>query len=72
MPPLILSILQMIVIGIPLAIAGNFFFGYQGIFAGFVLTVCLLGTVSWLWLRREIKNGVARQLTPHLATDSRH
>ncbi|MFT5014454.1 MAG: putative MATE family efflux protein [Patiriisocius sp.] len=59
MPPLIISILQMIVIGIPMALVGNHLFGYQGIFAGVVVTVTLLGTVSWIWLRSEVARGIA-------------
>tara|TARA_R110002072_G_scaffold113986_1_gene243828 strand:- start:17671 stop:18618 length:948 start_codon:yes stop_codon:yes gene_type:complete len=54
MPPLIISILQMIVVGIPLALVGDHFYGYPGIFAGVVTTVILLGGVSWLWLHLQI------------------
>ncbi|XOV89009.1 MAG: MATE family efflux transporter [Pseudomonadota bacterium] len=61
MPPLVLSILQMLVIGVPAALLGDYLFGYIGIFAGTVITVSLLGTLSWFWLNREIETGIQRR-----------
>lgn len=60
MPALVISILQMIVLGLPLAILGDHLFGYRGIFMGIAFTVCVLGVVSWLWLNRVINDGINR------------
>ncbi len=57
-PPLIISILQMIVIYIPLALLGDYLFGYRGIFIAGVVTTSLLGIVSWIWIYREINLGI--------------
>jgi len=64
MPPLLISILQMIVIGLPVAIAGDYLFGYRGIFAGIVFTVFLMSALSWFWLRHEIAVGIMRRTAP--------
>ncbi len=66
MPPLILSILQMIVIGLPMAILGDYLFGYAGIFGASALTTIILGVVSWIWLHSEIARGIRRR-QPELA-----
>ncbi|HJP49832.1 MAG TPA: MATE family efflux transporter, partial [Pseudomonadales bacterium] len=60
-PPLIISILQMIVIYIPLALLGDYLFGYRGIFIAGVVTTSLLGIVSWIWIYREINLGIERR-----------
>jgi len=60
-PPLIISIFQMLIIGVPAALIGDHLFGYQGIFAGAVITTIIMGMVSWLWLRREINQGIAKR-----------
>jgi putative MATE family efflux protein len=55
MPALIISVLQMFVIGLPLAFLGNYLMGYAGLFASGMITALILGVVSWIWLRREIE-----------------
>ena len=59
-PPLILSLLQMIAVGIPLALLGNYLWGYMGIFAGQVLTSICLSVVAWYWIRYTINVRIAR------------
>jgi Na+-driven multidrug efflux pump len=58
-PPLVISILQMIIVYLPLALLGDYLFGYVGIFIAGVTTVSILGTISWLWINREVAAGIA-------------
>ena len=60
LPPLLLTILQMIVIQIPLAILGNYFFGYTGIFIAATATIFILGVIAWFWLKRALAVGMAQ------------
>ena len=48
MPPLIISILRMIVINVPLVLLGDYLWGYIGIYIGGVVTTVGLGIVAWL------------------------
>jgi Na+-driven multidrug efflux pump len=57
MPPLILSVLQMIVVNIPLILLGNYLWGYRGVYAGSVVTTVLLSVVAWWWILRTIEQG---------------
>ena len=57
-PPLVISILQMIVVYIPLAILGDYLWGYPGIFIASVVTVSTLGAISWGWINRQIEAGI--------------
>jgi putative MATE family efflux protein len=59
MPPLVISILQMIIVYLPLALLGDYLFGYVGIFIAGVTTVSILGIISWLWVNREVAAGIA-------------
>jgi putative MATE family efflux protein len=61
-PPLIISILQMLIIYLPLAILGDRLFGYIGIYIAGALTISSVGTLSWFWLRREIETGIRRRI----------
>ena len=49
MPALVISILRSLVIYIPLALVGDYFWGYAGIFAATAITNVLLGLISWKW-----------------------
>jgi putative MATE family efflux protein len=60
-PPLIISILQMIVVYIPLAMLGDYLLGYIGIFIAGVATATLLGTVSLIWVRIELEAGIQKR-----------
>ena len=61
MPPLVISILQMIVVYIPMALLGDYLWGYVGIFIAGATTVTVLGAISWAWINREIEAGIARR-----------
>ncbi len=61
-PPLVLSLLQMIVIGLPMALLGNWLFGYAGIFGSAMVTAIILGSVSWVWLGREVNRGIGERM----------
>lgn len=61
-PALMISILQMVVIGIPLALLGDYLLGYPGIFIATTSTVCLLGALSFFWLKRVINRGIESRL----------
>ena len=56
-PPLVMSVVQMLVLTIPLAILGNFFLGFPGIFIGGVFAMLISATVIHIWLRRALKLG---------------
>ena len=56
-PPLVMSVVQMLVLTIPLAIIGNFFLGFPGIFIGGVFAMLISASVIHIWLRRTLKLG---------------
>ena len=56
-PPLVMSVVQMLVLTIPLAIVGNFFLGFPGIFVGGVFAMLISASVIHIWLRRTLKLG---------------
>ncbi|MEH6559465.1 MAG: MATE family efflux transporter [Oceanicoccus sp.] len=62
MPPLIISILQMIIIYLPLAMLGDHFWGYRGIFAAAAVTIFIVGIISRIWIRRALDHGIARRM----------
>ncbi len=55
-PALVISILRGVVIGIPLAIAGDLLWGYTGIFIATALTNIALGTMAWWWNKRSVES----------------
>ena len=61
-PPFIMSVCQMMFLSIPLAIIGDHFFGYHGIFAGGVVSIVIIALVSLVWLRRNLLKGEQRSL----------
>ena len=56
-PPLVMSVVQMLVLTIPLAIVGNFFLGFPGIFVGGVFAMLISASVIHIWLRRTLRFG---------------
>lgn len=60
-PPLVISILQMVVVYIPMALLGDHLWGYVGIFVAGATTVTLLGAISWAWINWQIEAGIAEQ-----------
>jgi|TARA_B100002003_G_scaffold233480_1_gene246401 putative MATE family efflux protein len=53
-PPLIISVSQMLVLYVPLALLGDHLWGYVGIFAAAALTNSILGVASWFWINRIV------------------
>lgn len=58
LPPLVISAAQMIAINLPLALLGDYLWGYIGIFISGAFTMIFVGTISWLWISREIDSGI--------------
>jgi putative MATE family efflux protein len=69
MPPLIISLFRMLIVYIPLALLGDYLFGYKGVFLAISSSTILLGIVSWLWNRRIIRSEI-RKNTPTPNTPS--
>jgi Na+-driven multidrug efflux pump len=61
LPSLVISFLQSIVVSIPLALLGDYLFGYVGIFAAGATTLTILATISWFWINHEIETGIRRR-----------
>jgi putative MATE family efflux protein len=58
-PPLVMAVIQMLVLTIPLAILGNFFLGFPGIFVGGSVAMLMSASVIHVWLRKNLKLGRA-------------
>jgi Na+-driven multidrug efflux pump len=56
-PPLIISILQMLIVYVPLALIGDYLWGYIGIFIAFTVTNVLIGLLSWFWINQQVSIG---------------
>ena len=63
MPALVITILQMIVVNIPLMLLGDLLWGYRGIYAGGVVTTITVSIVAWLWIQRTIGKRARRAAT---------
>ena len=61
MPPLVMSILQMLVVYLPLALLGDFLWGYVGIYIAFATTSVLMGTLGFFWINLVIKKELSRR-----------
>ena len=55
MPALILSVSRMAAVYAPLALVGDWLFGYQGIFAAAAVANLLIGALSAYWIRRHLR-----------------
>ena len=53
-PSLVISLLRALVIIVPLAILGNYLFGYVGIFIATAVTNVLVGLLAWQWNWRVV------------------
>lgn len=54
-PPLIISLMQMFAFSIPLALLGDYFFGYRGIFVGAIISALFTALIAYGWLRRHLR-----------------
>lgn len=57
-PPLVISISQTLLVYIPLAILGDYLWGYTGIFIATTVTIILVGIASWYWLNRVVRSRI--------------
>ena len=60
MPPLVLALSRMIVLYVPLAILGDYLYGYAGIFGTTALANVINGLAAAYWNRVSIDNSVQR------------
>lgn len=67
MPPLIISIHRMLVVYVPLALLGDYLWGYVGIFIATSASSILMGAVAWYWNRVVIDRAIAISLHPKTA-----
>ena len=54
MPALVISLLRSFAVGIPLAIIGDIYFGYIGVFASTAVCNVLIGVVAWQWNKASV------------------
>ena len=54
-PSLVISILRALAIYVPLALIGNHFFGYIGIFIATATTNVVVGLIAWRWNSRYVR-----------------
>ena len=54
-PSFVISILRALAIFVPLALLGNYLFGYVGIFAATAATNVLVGALAWHWNRSYVR-----------------
>jgi|TARA_B100000315_G_scaffold259466_1_gene315652 putative MATE family efflux protein len=65
LPPLILSINRMFLVYIPLALLGDYLWGYIGIFIATSATTILMGIVAWYWNKLIIRREILRMQAAH-------
>lgn len=70
MPPLIISINRMLVVYVPMALLGDYLWGYVGIFIATSASTILMGAVAWYWNRLVIDKEIAGMPQPDLAAGS--
>lgn len=54
-PALVISLLRGLLVGIPLAVAGDMLLGYTGIFIATAVTNVVLGLLAWQWNRQSVE-----------------
>ena len=59
MPSLVISILRALAVYIPLAMLGNHFLGYIGIFVATAATNVLVGALAWHWNRSVVRRAAS-------------
>lgn len=59
-PPLLITLMQTLIVYVPLALLGDHLFGYQGIFAALAATAIVLGVLATWWIYRTIASQSSR------------
>ena len=67
MPGVVISSCRVIVVFLPLALAGRHFFDLNGLFAATLISNLLMGAVAYSWLGKQL--GRARLEAPPAAED---
>jgi Na+-driven multidrug efflux pump len=60
MPNLIMSIMRMAVVYIPLAMLGDYIWGYPGIFIATALANLIMGIVAWRWNKAVLRSEISK------------
>ncbi len=68
-PSFVISLLRALAVYVPLALIGNYLYGYVGIFAATAATNVLVGALAWNWNRRYVRRA-AGKLAPARATNA--
>ncbi len=61
-PPLVLSLLRLVVVLIPLALLGRWLAGYTGVFVAIAVANVAIGTLAYFWNQRSLNTEVAMLL----------
>lgn len=61
LPPMVLSILRSLAFYAPLAILGNYLWGFVGIFIATAFSNVVLGVGGWYWNRMAVRRGIAKR-----------
>ena len=69
-PPLVLSVSQLLVIYVPAAVVGGKLWGYTGIFMAIAFSNVVAGLLGWTWSRHMVKSERLRMETQMETSDS--
>jgi Na+-driven multidrug efflux pump len=58
LPSMILSIARMAVLYVPLALLGDWLFGYVGIYIATSVTSIIVGVFAYVWLRSVVRSEI--------------
>jgi putative MATE family efflux protein len=58
MPAFTISIVRTVVVYVPLAIVGDYYWGYIGIFVATATTNVVVGIIAWYWSDRSVRRAV--------------
>jgi Na+-driven multidrug efflux pump len=70
MPAVMVSVARMVVIYMPLAIAGNYFLGVAGIFGAYAIANVISGVLAYTWARNVVDAQCDKHATPVIITES--
>ncbi len=70
MPAVMVSVARMVVIYMPLALAGNYFLGVVGIFGAYAIANVISGVLAYTWARSVVDAQCDKHATPVIITES--
>ena len=59
-PALVISILRSLIVGVPLALLGDYLWGYTGIFIATAVCNVVVGLIAWWWNRHSVTDQASR------------